>query len=152
MQRAMWLFPLIISILLSTGCPVLNLVEGEEDPVEATGVTLNQSSLRLAVGSTTSLDAAVTPSDASSENLSWSSSDSRVLTVDRNGNVTARGAGIATVTVSLADATASSTCGVAVIGGDTIYLKGTVSHCADASDPRFVAWQPPAGFTVGLFT
>lgn len=54
-------------------------------------------------GKSITLKASVEPSDASIKTLKWESSNKKVLTVDKNGKVTAKGLGSAVVTVSATD-------------------------------------------------
>lgn len=61
-------------------------------------VTLSKSSANLVVGKTLTLKATVSPAGVSSE-LKWTSSNTKVVTVDANGKVKAVGKGIANVTV-----------------------------------------------------
>ncbi len=67
--------------------------------VPVTSVSLNKTTLSLNKGSTTTLAAAVNPSNASNKTLTWTTSNTNIATVDSNGKVTAKGAGSATITV-----------------------------------------------------
>ncbi len=67
-----------------------------------TGVTLDKNSINLPIGSTFKLDASIEPFNATDQTLIWSSSDTRVATVDNHGLVTIIGPGTATITVSTA--------------------------------------------------
>lgn len=127
----------------------------EEDPVVAvTGVSLNQSSIELEVGGTVSLNATVSPSNATDKTVTWSSSNAGVASVS-NGVVKALGEGSATITATAGGKSAScqvkvSPVRVAVTGitldrkevslylSDTTHLVATVSP-ADATD-KSVAW------------
>lgn len=75
-------------------------------------VTLDKTSLSLAVGETVQLTATVKPDDATDKNVAWTSSDESVATV-ANGKVTAVKAGNATVTAQCGGKTAK--CIVTVI-------------------------------------
>ena len=81
--------------------------------VSVTGVTLNKSTLTLAVGGTETLTATVAPENATNKNVTWSSSASAVATV-ANGVVTAVAAGAATITVTTQDGNRTATCAVTV--------------------------------------
>ena len=54
-------------------------------------------------GKSITLKATVEPSDASIKTLKWESSNNKVLTVNKNGKVTAKGLGSAVITVSATD-------------------------------------------------
>ena len=89
---------------------------GGEEPEEVavTSVSLNKTSTTINVGSSETLTATVLPTNATNKNVSWTTSNSAVATVN-NGTVTAVGAGTATITVtSVADNTKSATCTVTV--------------------------------------
>lgn len=80
-------------------------------PVKATSVSLSSSTLSLEVGKSRKLTATIKPSNATERTLSWSSSSTTVATVS-NGNVTAKAAGTATITVRCGNL--SATCKVTV--------------------------------------
>lgn len=85
----------------------------EESSTAVTGVTLNESTISLKVGSTDTLKASVLPSEASNTSVIWSSSNNSVATVS-DGTVTAVAAGTATITVTTEDGNFSATCLVTV--------------------------------------
>lgn len=74
------------------------VVDGE--PVKTTvypkSINISNNDITLKVGSTISVVATVLPSDAN-QSLSWTSSNSRVATVDSNGLITAISPGTATI-------------------------------------------------------
>ena len=74
--------------------------------VPVTSVTLDKSSLILAVGETSVLTATVKPDNATDKTISWSSSDPSVVKVD-NGKLTALKVGTAVVSVIAANFSAS---------------------------------------------
>ncbi|WP_278418173.1 Ig-like domain-containing protein [Ruminococcus bromii] len=65
---------------------------------EPTSVSLNKTSLTLDVGKSYTLTKTVSPSNAVTS-YTWSSSNTSVATVDKNGKVTAKASGTATITV-----------------------------------------------------
>ena len=80
-------------------------------PIPATKVTLDKTTLSLEEGASAQLIATVTPAN-STDTVTWQSSDTKVATVDENGNVTAVAAGKATITVTAGSKKA--TCAVTV--------------------------------------
>ena len=84
-----------------------------EDVISVTGVSLDKSSAALTVGGSVTLNATVTPSDATNRNVTWSSSDRSVATVSA-GVVKAVGVGTATITVTTADGGKTASCTVTV--------------------------------------
>ncbi|OUP56919.1 Ig-like domain-containing protein [Pseudoflavonifractor sp. An184] len=97
--------------------------------VPVTGVTLNKTSTSLYVGDTEILTATVEPSDATNKNVTWSSDDTSVATVDASGRVTAVSAGTATITVTTEDGTKTATCTVTV----TVPVTGVTLSQTQAS-------------------
>ena len=70
-------------------------------PIE--GLTLSKTTETLVVGENTSLQAVITPTDASIKSIEWSSSDEAIATVSQDGTVTAINKGIVEIMVSVTD-------------------------------------------------
>ncbi|MBE6069872.1 MAG: hypothetical protein E7211_19590, partial [Clostridium lundense] len=119
-------------------------------------VSLNKTELSLGVGKSETLTATVSPGDAEYKNVTWSSSDTDVATVDQAGRVTARSTGSATITVTTADQSKTAECAVTVTNvlvssldipdapqemtvGDQVTLSVNISP-ADATD-KTVTWS-----------
>ena len=79
-----------------------------------TGVDLNKTSNEMTVGDTFQLTATVYPEDAANQKISWSSSDEKVATVDKDGLVTAKAYGKATITVTTEDGGYTRSCDITV--------------------------------------
>lgn len=73
--------------------------------VSITNITLNKTSLSFSLPSnnTQTLTATIQPSNATNKNVTWSSSNTSVATVDQAGKVTAVGSGTCTITATAAD-------------------------------------------------
>ncbi|GHT62778.1 hypothetical protein AGMMS50239_17080 [Bacteroidia bacterium] len=82
--------------------------------VSVTGVSLDKETLALKVDDTAQLTATVAPAGANNQAVSWKSSDESVATVSSDGLVTAKAAGTATITVTMADGGFTATCIVTV--------------------------------------
>jgi fructan beta-fructosidase len=80
--------------------------------VPAHAVTLNKATTSINVGSTEALVATVLPSNATNKNVTWSSSNTAVATVNSSGVVTATGAGTATITATTVDGGKTASCTV----------------------------------------
>ena len=98
----------------TAGDVLLDLKLTYSTPVSVTAVSISQSTLSLKVGGTsTTLKATVTPTNASNKSVVWSSSDTKVATVS-GGVVKPAGGGTATITVTAADGSFTATCTVTV--------------------------------------
>ena len=125
--------------------------EEEDKPVDSkpkniavTSVTLDKTSATLLVGNTLTVKATVKPTNATNKTVTWSSSNSKVVTVDKNGKITAVGVGTATVTAKAGNKTAKVTITVttqdqinmdkakSVIVGKTIDKAGVKINFASA--------------------
>jgi endoglucanase len=71
--------------------------------VNVTSITLNPTSASLEVGDDVTLEASVSPANATNKNVTWSSDKESVATVDQTGKVEAVGAGEAKITCTAAD-------------------------------------------------
>ena len=80
--------------------------------IPVTSVSLDYSKLALVKGNSKRLVVTVEPEDATDKNVSWSSSDNSVATVDNEGTVKAINAGETVVTAKVGDL--STTCSVKV--------------------------------------
>ena len=81
--------------------------------VRVTGVSLNNNTLTLNVGNTSTLTATVTPSNATNKAVTWSTNNNAVASVD-NGVITAISNGTAIITVTTIDGNYSASCTVTV--------------------------------------
>ncbi|MGW6666416.1 Ig-like domain-containing protein [Peribacillus sp. NPDC055009] len=70
-----------------------------------TGISINGSPSMLKIGNTMQLSATVMPADAANKNVTWSSSDSSVVSVDQNGIVKAKSPGTVTIYAASTDGT-----------------------------------------------
>lgn len=78
------------------------------EPIKSTDITLSSRAATLYVGKTLTLKATVYPTDATDKTVTWSSSNSKVASVDKNGKVTAKKAGTAVITARTADGLSTS--------------------------------------------
>lgn len=107
--------------------------EPEPQPESAvapvTGVSLSPSVLNLHVGEARALTANISPKTASDKGVTWSSSKPAVAAVNSTGLVTAKGNGIATITVRTEDGGFTATAQVTV----TTLVTGVTLNKADLS-------------------
>ena len=92
------------------------------DKILVTKITLEDSQLNLSVGDEYSMQATITPSNADNSDVTWTSSNTSVVTVTgqvingkKYGVITAVGAGTATITCAATDGSGkTASCGVTV--------------------------------------
>ena len=82
--------------------------------IAVTGVSLNTNSTSIVEGSTETLTATISPSNALDKAVTWSSNATGVATVNSSGVVTAVAPGNATITVTTHDGSFSASCTVTV--------------------------------------
>lgn len=90
------------------------------------GISLNLTSMSLGVGATFTLVATITP-DNGTTNITWTSSDTSIATVDANGLVTAVAPGNAVITATTEDSQKTATCAVSIYN----LTPGTYRYDAD---------------------
>ena len=126
-------------------------------------VDMDKGEADMTVGQSLTLTANITPAGASNKNISWTSSNEKVATVN-NGVVTALKTGTTTVTVTTEDGGYTAECVINVTNpvtgialSDTtamMYLDGTKQLTAtvaplDADDPT-VIWSSSDDYTVSV--
>ncbi|OUN45566.1 hypothetical protein B5G26_00630 [Anaerotignum lactatifermentans] len=92
--------------------------------IGVTGVKLEPTEIILDVNGTRTLTATVEPANATNQKVTWSSDNESVATVDNSGNVTAKAAGTATITVTTEDGAKTATCKVTVNAPQTVPATG----------------------------
>lgn len=132
---------LITAINKGTTTIKATLVEGAETftascsltvKVPVTGVSLNKLTLELPVGKTETLIATVEPSDADNLNVSWTSGNESIVTVDAVGKLTALVVDNdpITITVTTEDGNFTAECAVTVIPDPSVCT--TISQLSTA--------------------
>lgn len=88
--------------------------------IPAESMTFNDDSITIRTGDTEKLSLTITPENAN-PNLTWTSNDTSVVTVDNEGNITGIKSGTTTITVTDGNLSATITINV------TSYLKGDMN-------------------------
>ena len=91
------------SIVNEYGRTISGSCEVNVHTVSATGVSIYAANTELAIGQTTQLHQLLEPSDTTNKNVTWSSSNPGVATIDEYGVVTAISTGTAVMTVRTED-------------------------------------------------
>lgn len=86
----------------------------EPADIAVNSVSLDKTSVIIKVGETETLTETVAPENATNKNVTWSTDNAAVATVE-NGVVTAKESGSATITVTTEDGSKTATCTVDVI-------------------------------------
>ena len=84
------------------------------DSIAVIGVSLDKTSITITVGSTETIKATIEPEDADNQNITWTSDNPEVATVNEKGKVTGVKAGKAVITVITEDGEKTATCKVTV--------------------------------------
>ncbi len=82
--------------------------------IPASSLTLDEKKKELYVGDTYRLGYVVTPTNAANTDVTWSSSNSSVASVNSSGLITAKAVGQAIITVKTKDGTLSASCTITV--------------------------------------
>ena len=137
--------------------------------VDVTSISLTKTTDSLTVGGADNLIAIVDPADSTNKDVTWTSSDNNIATVDNTGKVIAIGAGTATITVATVDGNKTASCTVTVenlrilsidditfnvVQNDIYNLPSTVAaNMNDGKTHEFkVLWQPSVVDTSKLGT
>lgn len=104
---------------MSTSAANITLYERVEETVAAESVEVNPPVHAMAPNATKQLTAVVYPTNAANKNVTWTSNNNDVATVDSTGLVTAKTVGTATITATTADGSCTDTCVVTVTNNAT---------------------------------
>ncbi len=83
--------------------------------VPVTGISLDATSAKMALGATKQLTAAIAPADASDRSVNWSSGDNAIATVSSSGLVTGLAVGSTSIFAISADGGFIAVCAVTVV-------------------------------------
>ena len=107
-------------------------------PVPVQSAVINYENLDICIGDQAYLDVTITPSNASYQEITWSSSDKDVVSVDSKGMIEGKAVGTAVVTGKLNDGITEVSCTVNVTErqatvsvGDYYYSNGKTSSSKD---------------------
>ena len=131
----------VVVIVKSPVVPVEKVTIDNKKEGEA--VTLNK-------GESYTLEATVAPSNATDKTIEWTVSDSKVLSVDQSGKVTALAAGTAKVTVTTKDGGKTDECSfVVVVPVEKVEITAVPqdNKMIEGDEFRFVAAVTPADAT-----
>ncbi len=82
--------------------------------VPVTGITIEPKTVNLTVGGTATVTATVAPANATNKDVTWTSSDEAIATVDATGKITAKAIGAAVIIATTVDGGKTATCNLTV--------------------------------------
>lgn len=144
------------SVTLTTGATrtfaayeYLVLTNANVPVVAVTGVSVNPTTATVGLGSTQQLNAVIAPANATNQNVTWTSSNTAVATVNAYGLVTAVSAGTTTITVKTVDGnkTATSAITVAAIPVASVSVSPTSVSLYAGNTQQIAATIAPANAT-----
>ncbi len=107
----------VITVITDDGgfCAMCRVkVVTEFPPVYLQGISLNLSHVEMYIGETHAIYAITNPTDADNQNVSWSSSDERIVKVSQKGVLEAYNPGSAIITVTSEEGNYTAQCNVTV--------------------------------------
>ena len=108
--------------------------EIKDDSKPVTKIILDTTEKSIVKGTSFTLQATVEPYNATNKNVVWTSSDTKVATVDANGKVTAKGNGKATIKATAADGSeVNASCDVTVAYKITYVMNKGENHKSNPS-------------------
>ena len=117
--------------------------------VKVDGVKISPKSVSLPAGGSQTLSAAVSPTDATNQKVSWSSDNSPTISVDQSGKVTVSANASdntrATITVTTEDGSFTDTCTVTVAPSANPTLPSKASVTVGGSTTLTVSGMPSGG-------
>ena len=116
--------------------------------VEATGVTLSQTTASIKIGESVTLTATVAPDNATDKTVTWSSSAPTIASVDASGKVVALAVGTATITATTTNSkTATCTVEVKPIEAESVSLSQTIASIKIGESVTLTATVAPDNAT-----
>lgn len=111
------------------------------------GVSIDNASIEIQKGQTRSLNATISPADASDKSVTWASDNTSVATVDQNGNVKGVAKGTANITVTTKDGDKKASCSVTVtqpVTGVTLDITSKALDLGSKNTVKLTATVAPA--------
>ena len=110
----------VVVLITITISSVLSCQKVPEE-IRVSSISLSKSALELTVGEEFTLEAIVTPDNATNKEVTWTSDNEAVATVSAEGVVKALSTGTASITATTVDQGKSASCAVVVAAKMWIY-------------------------------
>ncbi|MBR1391810.1 MAG: Ig-like domain-containing protein [Lachnospiraceae bacterium] len=104
--------------------------------VKVSRIRISNAPWQMTVGDTVQLGAELTPANATNQSVTWSSSDSSVLSVDTSGKLVANKAGAAVIRVTAASSGISDTMSIEVLEKANTNVQPTDTGTNEAGIPK----------------
>ena len=143
----------LLSFIALAAVAVLSVFSCQQEPEEirVSSISLSKNTLELTVGDQASLDATISPDNATNKIIRWSSSKESVATVTPDGIVEAVSAGTAFITVSSDDSGVNAKCEITVkekvISVTRIFLNKTSLSLTEGDEFTLEATVTPDNAT-----
>ncbi len=130
-------FLLLLPLMWLAACSSDDKVE---TTIAVTGVTVEPQTLTLTVGESRTLVATVAPENATTKEVTWSSSNAQIASVgEKSGEVKAVAAGTATITVMTTDGGKTATCTVTVKEAEAEKVVASFEGKLTAANSQYMA-------------
>ncbi|HBY21352.1 MAG TPA: hypothetical protein DEG71_10185 [Clostridiales bacterium] len=83
--------------------------------INVTGINLDEENISMNVGDSDILTVTITPDNATNQNITWSSSDESIVTVNSEGEIEGISSGDVTITATTKDGNKKATCEITVV-------------------------------------
>ena len=114
-----------------------------------TGIRLDKSSITMNVGKSTTITPTIAPKEATIKTVKWYSDNNDVATVDKNGKVTAKSSGYATITAKTVDGSFKAKASVyVVVPVKGVELNRKTAYLNSGSKAKLTASIAPSNATV----
>ncbi len=140
----------IISIVAIAAASLLAVVSCEKEKVtiiESDGITVSPTTLTLIVGEVGELSAVIAPENATSNLVTWSTSDKKIASVSQFGRVSAIGVGTAVITAKNGKKTATCKVTVNPVKVTGVTVSPATAEVYDFSELTLKANVQPANAT-----
>ncbi len=98
-----------------------------KDPGKVTGVSVSPATYEINAGDSFTVSSDIQPSTAVNKNVTWSSSDGTLATVDSNGRVTALREGVCDIVATTVDGNYSAPCNLTVKPNPSVVASVSIS-------------------------
>ena len=119
----------ILPFIALAAVTVLSVFSCQQEPEEirVSSISLSKNTLELTVGDQASLDATISPDNATNKKISWSSSNESVATVGPDGVVEAVSAGTSIITAWSEDQGMTASC-IVTVPEKMVAVTGDATH------------------------